>query len=148
MGTWGPGVFENDTACDFAATVSKRGVQALIGALDRVLSIEGGYLESPDAAEGLAAAEVIARLKGSPGKEDAYTASVDAWVRRSRTNPTDELVEKAKRSIARILAEPSELLELWQESEDFDDWKSSVEAISRSSFDDTLAENDLCSGAM
>ena len=131
MGAWGYGVFEKDTACDFAATVSDRGVQALTEALDRVLSVEGGYLEAPDAEEGLAASEITARLKGNPGKEDAYTASVDAWVRSSQINPTDELLEKAKRSIARILTEPSELLELWQPSEDFDSWKSSVEEISR-----------------
>ena len=132
MGAWGPGVFENDTACDFASTVADGGgIPALTQALDRVLSVEGDYLEAPDAEEGLAAADIIARLKGSPGQETAYTASIDAWIKGLRTAAPDTLVEKARRSIARVLTQPSELLELWTESENFDDWKRSVEEVSR-----------------
>src|SRR5215813_11008629 len=109
MGAWGPGVFENDTACDFASAVADGGgIPALAQALDRVLSSEGDYLEAPDAEEGLAAAEIVARLKGSPGEETADTAAIDAWVKGLQAATPDELVEKAKRSIARILAEPSE----------------------------------------
>jgi hypothetical protein len=132
MGAWGPGVFENDTACDFASAVADGGgIPALALALDRVLSSEGDYLEAPDAAEGLAAAEIIARLRGSPGKETAYTASIDAWIKGLQTTASDELIEKAKRSIVRILTEPSELLELWAASDDFDGWKCSVEDLSK-----------------
>ena len=55
MGAWGPEVFENDIACDFASTVAEGGgVPALTQALDRVLSSEGDYPEAPDAEEGLA----------------------------------------------------------------------------------------------
>jgi hypothetical protein len=70
VGAWGFGVFENDTACDFASGVAGGGgVNALLGAIERVLSVEGNYLEAPDAEEGLAAAEIIARLRGKPGQE-------------------------------------------------------------------------------
>jgi Domain of unknown function (DUF4259) len=131
VGAWGSGVFENDTACDFASTVAEGGgIPALTQALDRVLSSKGDYLEASDAAEGLAAAEIIARLIGHLGKETAYTASIDAWVKSARITASDELVEKAKLSILRILSEPSELLELWTDSDDFDDWKRSVEDVS------------------
>ena len=52
MGTWGIGVFENDTACDFAGDVAEGGdVASLETALDHVLAIGGGYLEASDAAE-------------------------------------------------------------------------------------------------
>jgi Domain of unknown function (DUF4259) len=132
VGAWGSGVFENDIACDFVSAVAEGGgVPALTRALDRVLSSEGDYLEAPDAAEGLAAAEIVAKLKGSAGEETAYTASVDAWIKGAQIPASDELVEKAKRSIARILSEPSELLELWMASDDFDGWKRSAEEVSR-----------------
>jgi hypothetical protein len=131
MGAWGSGVFENDTACDFAASVAKGDDLAVLErALDRVLASKGNYLEAPDAAEGLAAADVVARLKGHPGIQTAYTASIDAWVERSQSAPSEELVEKSRRSIARILTEPSELLDLWRESEEFEAWKRAVEDLS------------------
>ena len=132
MGAWGPGVFENDTACDFALAVADSGgLPALAQALDRVVSSESDYLEAPDAEEGLAAAEIVARLKGGPGQQTAYTASIDAWIEGLQTAASDELVEKAKRSIVRILTEPSELLELWTTSDNFNGWKHSVEEVSK-----------------
>jgi hypothetical protein len=130
VGAWGSGVFENDTACDFASTVAEGGgIPALTRALDRVLSSEGNYLEAPDAEEGLAAAEIIARLRSHSGEETAYTASIDAWVKSAQIAASDELVEKAKRSIARILSKRCELRELWTDSKDFEDWKRSTEEV-------------------
>jgi len=133
VGAWGSGIFENDTACDFAAAVAEGGgVEALTRALDRVLSSEGDYLGTSDAEKGLAAAEIVARLKGSAGEETAYTALIDAWIKGAQMPASDELVEKAKRSIVRILSEPSELMELWMPSSDaFDDWKRRAEEVSR-----------------
>jgi hypothetical protein len=132
MGAWGKGTFENDTACDFATTVTEgNGPVVLEQALDRVLASETNYLEAPDAEEGLAAADIVARLNGSPGARTAYTATIDAWVERSKSTPSEALIEKARRSITRILTEPSELLELWQDSVDFEVWKWNVEEVSR-----------------
>ncbi len=60
MEAWGSGIFENDTACDFAASVAESDdLTALEEALDRVLAAEGKYLEAPDAEEGLAAADIV-----------------------------------------------------------------------------------------
>jgi hypothetical protein len=132
MGAWGSGVFENDEACDFAANVAEgEDLRALDDALDRVLAAEGKYLEAPDAVEGLAAADIVARLKGSPGVRSSYTATIDAWVARLKLAPSEELIDKSRRCIARILSEPSELMELWQESKDFEAWKRAVEDVSR-----------------
>lgn len=130
MGAWGTGVFENDTSSDFASAVANGGgIDALSEAIDRVLSSGGNYLEAPDAEEGLAAADIVARLRGSPGQQSTYAAAVDAWVAKSKAVASDELAHKAKQAIARILAEPSELLELWTESDDFDGWKRAVEDV-------------------
>jgi Domain of unknown function (DUF4259) len=130
MGAWGSGVFENDTACDFASTVAEGGgIPALTQALDRVLSSEGEYLEARHAEEGLAAAEIVARLIGRPFRETAYTASIDAWVESAQVKASDELIEKAKISIVRILSERCELLELWTDSKDFEGWKRNTEEM-------------------
>jgi hypothetical protein len=132
MGAWGIGVFENDTACDFASDVAEGGgIEALSQAIDRVLSSEGNYLEARDAEEGLAAADIVARLRGSPGEQTAYTSSIDSWIANSKAVASDELAKKAKQSIARILIEPSELLELWAESKEIDRWKRCVEEVAQ-----------------
>ncbi len=132
MGAWGSGIFENDAACDFAASVAESDdLKALERALDRVLAAEAEYLEASEAEEGLAAAEIVARLNGSPGTRTSHTASIDTWVERLRLAPSEELVDKARRSIIRILSEPSEILELWQESKDFEAWKRAVAEVSQ-----------------
>jgi hypothetical protein len=132
MGTWGIGVFENDTACDFAANVADGGgVQALVQALDRVLVPASDYLRAQDADRGLAAAEIVARLKGIRGQRTAYTAEIDAWIERSSAPISEELLDKARRAIARILTKPSELVDLWMDSGDFEDWKRDVEEVSK-----------------
>ncbi len=83
MGAWGKGIFENDTACDFAADVADGGgISTVEHALDRILLRGVDYLEAHDAEEGLAAAEIVARLNGSPGDKTPYTARVRPLDRR------------------------------------------------------------------
>jgi hypothetical protein len=131
MGTWGAGIFENDNACDFAAAVADGGGIALVDqVVDRVLACGSNYLEAPDAQECLAAADIIARLNGSPGEASAYTAAVDAWIGSARASVSAEMIDKARQAINRVLAPPSELVELWKESKDFDRWRRSVEGLS------------------
>jgi hypothetical protein len=130
MGAWGHGTFDNDTACDFGAAVADGGGIPLVAqTLDRVLSCGDDYLEVSDGEEGLAAAEIVARVKGSRGVETAYTESIDTWIKRARPSVSADVIDKAKRAIARILADNSELVEVWAESNEFDAWKGSVEAL-------------------
>src|SRR5437762_4290319 len=83
MGAWGSGIFENDTACDFAADVAESTGPALLEkALDRVIAVGGDYLEAPDAVEALAAADIVAHLRGNPGVQTSYTARIDVWIAR------------------------------------------------------------------
>ncbi|MBV9567542.1 MAG: DUF4259 domain-containing protein [Hyphomicrobiales bacterium] len=44
--------------------------------------------------------------------------------------PSEELVEKARRAVARLLTE-SEWFHLWRESKHFEEWKRGVEDLSR-----------------
>lgn len=125
MGAWGAGSFENDTACDWAEGLKKVDNLSLIAsALGRVLGSDD-YLDSDVASKGLAACEVVARLKGSGGPSNPYTETVDAWVRNHPITISSDLIQTAIAAIDRILAPPSELLELWQEGDDTE-WQAAV----------------------
>ena len=43
--------------------------------------------------------------------------------------PSPELASKARRALDRILVEPSELLELWEEGDDSGEWRASVNEL-------------------
>jgi hypothetical protein len=123
MGSWGLGPFENDTACDWGYDLEKSTDLSVIErALDSVVEARD-YLEAPAAEEALAAAEVVARLQGNWGPRTSYTETVDAWVKKTDSQITSELASKAVAAINRVLTPPSELLELWQDTDDFDTWK-------------------------
>ena len=130
MGAWGTGVFDNDTACDWAYGLEEQSDLALIErTLDTVLAAAGEYLDASDAEEALAAIETIARLQGHWGVRNSYTANVDAWVEKAKLQPPPALVRKAHAAIDRILGEDSEILELWDDSELLDEWKQEVDAL-------------------
>jgi hypothetical protein len=132
MGAWSHESFGNDDACDFAATVTEADdLLAVDAILDVVMQVGGGYLEAPKASQAIAAAEVIARLQGNWGLRDAYSADLDAWVKRTKIVPTKELALKAKGVVRRIVTEPSELLELWQEGDEGEKWIGAVRDLER-----------------
>ncbi len=130
MGAWGPGTFENDTASDWAFGLEEATDASLIvRTLAKVLAVGPQYLEAPHAEEGLAAAEAVARMRGNWGGRDAYTEPMDKWIETVNIVPGDALVQKALAVVRRVLSEPSELMELWAESDEFDAWKAALEDL-------------------
>jgi hypothetical protein len=77
----------------------------------------------------IAAIEALARLGGNSGGKTSYTEIADKWVADHPLKPSVELVDKAQAAIARILAENSALVELWQESDEYDAWQASVDDL-------------------
>jgi Domain of unknown function (DUF4259) len=127
MGAWSTDSFGNNTACDWAYGLEKVNDLSLIRVtVQKVMDSGNDYLEAPDAVEAIAAVEVIARLKGNFGVCDSYTETTDKWVQAHPQPPPADLVALAGRTIDRVLNPPSELLELWQESDDFATWKTSL----------------------
>jgi hypothetical protein len=125
VGTWETGVFDNDTAADWAFGLAEESDTSYIeSTLDKVIGVGTEYLEAPDAEEGLAAADTVARLLGRGGAKTPYTEAVDKWLASSKLPVDASLAQKALRVVDRVLTEPSEALELWQESDDFEKWKS------------------------
>lgn len=131
MGTWSHEPFGNDTANDWAyeleGTSDLRVVEA---ALQAVLD-EEGYLEASLADEAIAAIEVIAKLLGRGTQSDSYTRKVDAWVATITVQPSAELIDKARFVLGCVVAEDSELRELWDEGDPADAaaWRASIEQL-------------------
>jgi hypothetical protein len=127
MGTWAVDAFGNDDAADWAYGLENVKDLSLVEAtLDKAIAGAGEYLEAPEAAEALAAIEVIARLQGNWGERSPYSESADLWVEANRLVPTGEVVGKAHRVLDLVLGENSELDELWRDSDEHADWVASV----------------------
>ena len=127
MGAWGAGTFDNDAACDWTYGLEGLDDLSLVRkTVANVLEAGSGYLDADIACEGLAACEAIARLKGNWGIRNAYTETLDRWVEKHPANPPADLVEQALAAIDRILSPPSELAELWDETEERNEWRNAV----------------------
>lgn len=125
MGTWGTGTFENDGASDWVYDLeeTKAPVQFLSDTLKAGLNDE--YLESGDAENALAAAEVVAALLGHPAAN--LPQSVTSWLAsHERLELSSDLREQAVAAVDRAHRPPCELLELWEESGEMENWLAGV----------------------
>ena len=124
MGAWGADSFENDDALDWLADFCDDPEEScILAALRRVADAgEGDELEAPDCSACVAAAEVVAALKGETRyvPEDVRGCLVGSNIR-----PDAELVETALRALARLRSD-SELKELWEESDSAADWHEAL----------------------
>ncbi|MFD3333312.1 DUF4259 domain-containing protein [Streptomyces sp. NPDC058700] len=127
MGTWDIGPFDNDTAADFSYRVDKapaeKKADVLLAAFGKVTGTGGDYLDSDLAAEAIASAALVAAQ--CPGGDPVTTAY----------GPKDPLPElpaglrpTAVAALDRVLTEPSELLELWEEAH-VEEWKTGVRRL-------------------
>jgi hypothetical protein len=125
MGTWGFGAFENDTAADWAYALEEASDLApLEAAFD---AVEGGrYLDADLAAEAVAAAEVLAALRGRAAAQ--LPEEVSAWVAEHPQVVPDVLLADARRAVEKV-AEDSELKDLWEESDEFAAWRRAVDDL-------------------
>ena len=127
MGTWAVDSFGNDDACDWTYELEKaKDLSPVEDALNVVLNSGDEGVESSEATEAIAAIEVLARLQGNWGKRSAYSERLDNWVEANKIKPSTALVQKAHLAIECILAENSELKELWQDSDEYEAWLASV----------------------
>jgi len=130
MGAWSHEPFGNDTASDWAyGLVEQKDLSLVAQAIQNILDNGDEYLDSDLAVEAVAAAEVLAKALGRGTQTDAYTEEVDAWLKSVAPKPSSDLLSKARDALTRIVAPDSELKELWEESDDFELWESSVKAL-------------------
>jgi hypothetical protein len=130
MGAWGHLAFDNDTANDWAYGLEEVDDLSLVeAAFDEIEEVGAEYLDQDVACNALGACEVLARLLGHPGYTNAYTEKVDQWVAAHKLKPSSALLKRASAAIDRVLAENSELRDLWEEGDDGDAWRKSVEDL-------------------
>ncbi len=121
MGTWSHESFGNDTANDWAYELEDATDFSVIEAALQVALDEGDeYLDADLAMEAIAAVEVIAKRLGKGTQSDVYTEKVDQWLETISEQPNDGVLSLAKRVLERIVADDSELKELWLESDEYE----------------------------
>ncbi|MDV9192118.1 DUF4259 domain-containing protein [Streptomyces sp. SR27] len=127
MGTWDIGPFDNDTAADFSYRVDEAPAEKkaeVLGASFREVRASGDEdVDADVAVEAIASAALVAAQ--CPGGDPVTTA----YGPKEPLPPLPaELRPEAAAALDRILTEPSELLELWEES-DGEEWKAGVRKL-------------------
>ncbi|ENV51108.1 hypothetical protein L292_1155 [Acinetobacter junii CIP 107470 = MTCC 11364] len=79
--------------------------------------------------EAIAAIEVIAKRLGKGTQSDVYTEKVDQWLETISEQPSDDVLSLAKRVLERIVADDSELKELWLESDEYELWLGNIQQL-------------------
>lgn len=128
MGAWGVGSFENDEALDWVAELEDQGLIAAGAAFQDIREFADEYLEAPACSAAVAAAEVVAALRGHPAAE--LPENVATWIAAHPGDPGAELVLAARLAIDAVLTD-SELAELWSGSEEGEEWRSCVLDLQR-----------------
>lgn len=130
MGTWSHESFGNDTANDWAYELEDATDFSVIeAALQAALDEGDEYLDADLAMEAIAAVEVIAKRLGKGTQSDVYTEKVDQWLETISEQPSDGLLSLAKRVLERIVADDSELKELWLESDEYELWLGNIQQL-------------------
>ena len=126
MGAWGSGSFENDDALDWLGEFCDEPDKEVISAaLETVNEIGSEYLEAPECSTALAAAEVVAALKGAPGENLPEEAR--ECVAKLKLEVSGGMVAAAAKAVERIRMN-SELKELWEE-QDPAEWYAAVDDL-------------------
>jgi hypothetical protein len=134
MGAWGTESFANDDAMDWIADLeAAKDLRAVRAALDAVPRDGADYIEAPIGSVALAAAEVVAALRGRAAVK--LPEEVTAWVRANPQVPDASLVDMAARVVKTVSEDEgrSELRQLWGEAdpEDHESWHASVADLRR-----------------
>ena len=142
MGVWGTGNFENDTALDLVAELmeTEEGAAILVSSLQATANIPAGEtLDSDDAVETLVAAEFLAAALGVAS--DDFPEEAAEWLAQNDLLAADSFIggpreEKIKwlstlalRAIERIHSGDSELDELWEESDEYEEWLATLDEL-------------------
>ncbi len=125
MGTWGSGSFENDDASDFLLEFQNDGIAALW----RVFEITNAeYLEAPEAQRAVAGAEIVALVSDPERHDETISPAFPETIARLAPLLKPHLTElrvAAVLALNRVLADKSELKELWEEG-DPSEWTNAI----------------------
>lgn len=127
MGAWGFRPFENDDACDWLYELEKSSdISVISAAFHHIINNASDYLEAPDCANAIAAAEITAALRGHPLM--SLPDNAREWVEAHHLLDASNLVPSALAAIQRIRTD-SELKELWDESDEAPEWYKTLDDL-------------------
>ncbi len=127
MGAWGLGSFDNDEAADYVVELlGAASAEVLTRALKGVVESIHEYVETSECERGIAAAEVVAAMNGSPSTELPEEAA--AWGAAHRAELSPEMVSLALTAVGRI-RECSELKDLHIDSEQVEPWLAHLDEL-------------------
>ena len=128
MGAWEAGNFSNDDAMDWLEEVyDSEDTGAIEEALRCVTEPSASEdLEAGDCSQALAAAELVAAVKGCPAPDLPEEAR--EWLQQHVRRLSKDLVQLAIRATKRV-AKKSELRELWEESDHFAQWQKALQDL-------------------
>jgi hypothetical protein len=132
MGTWDEGPFDNDTSADWVWEFEEADQQAGLDHIQAALVLAAGvgrddHLKADPGMKAVAAAEVVAAIRGLAVERSSYNEEALEWVTRTTPVADQPLVNLAITALDRIAASKSELAELWEESGS-PSWRASVES--------------------
>jgi hypothetical protein len=125
-GGWDVGPFDNDDALDWVWELTESDdLSSIDHALQTVLDTSD-YIEAPDASMAVAAAEVVAALKGKPRAQ--LPDEVDVWVKDHDLIVDESTSQKARKAIELIMDDgSSELAQLWSDAPELADaWRADL----------------------
>lgn len=130
MGAWGHLNFENDTALDLVYEIEEKGADRIKNAIEAINSREeDSFLDSDLCSEALAAIEYIAAAKDKASED--FPEDAEDWLtpaNKENLLAIRNLIPKSKDAIDRI-QNNSELKDLWEETEDFNNWTKVLEDL-------------------
>ncbi|MFJ9443423.1 DUF4259 domain-containing protein [Kitasatospora sp. NPDC101235] len=127
MGAWAVGPFDNDTALDFTDALDEAAEHEREGLVRAALvrTVQAwDYLEGPEGTEAVAAAALIAAQ--CPGGEPIGTSHGPDQALPALASDLRSLAVEA---LDRVVAEASELAELWDETPSGPTWRQTVRGL-------------------
>tara|TARA_B100001989_G_C24547027_1_gene471602 strand:- start:57 stop:455 length:399 start_codon:yes stop_codon:yes gene_type:complete len=125
MGAWGYKTFDNDDASDWLYDLEETSDLSLIE--ETVKQGQGDYIEAYDGCNILAAAEIIAALKGQASND--LPEEAEAWIDQNKNLDIKNIEKQVFEAVDRVLSDNSELKELWQDSDDYEAWLEDVNKL-------------------
>ncbi len=126
MGTWGIGHFDNDTAADFSGSLDDAAPgerEAILRAALESAARAGDYLDDEGVEAVAAAALVAAQCPGGAAVVSSYAPEEEIPALAA------ELRALAVAALDRVVAEGSEVAELWDETGEGPAWRQGIRAL-------------------
>lgn len=128
MGAWGMKSFENDEASDWLIDFEgSKEIKQLEKTISQIIR-DGARPDVPECAIAIAAAELVAALKGSPAED--LPDSANEWAKSQDRSRLNGLLDNAIMAVSKI-KNGSELQESWKMSGALDGWLESVNDLEK-----------------